>query len=82
MAEAALLQYEKPDVESEVEQALAICGGDAMAASRTTLIANAFLERRGELLLAGQSAGYARTCAESSIKKTKFNKVDRTYRPF
>ena len=47
-------------VQGEVEQALAICGGDAIAALRATLIANAFLERRVELLLAGQSAGYAR----------------------
>jgi hypothetical protein len=31
-----------------------------LAALRATLIANAFLERRVELLLAGQSAGYAR----------------------
>ena len=60
MADAAFSQYEKPDIESEVEQALAICGGDALAALRATLIANAFLERRVELLLAGQSAGYAR----------------------
>lgn len=60
MAEAAFQQYEKPDIESEVEQALLICGGDALAALRATLIANAFLERRVELLLAGRSAGYAR----------------------
>lgn len=60
MGEQAFSQYEKPDVDSEIEQALAICGGDALAALRATLIANAFLERRVELLLAGQSAGYAR----------------------
>jgi hypothetical protein len=60
MAEPALQRFETPDVEAEVEQALAICGGDAVAALRATLIANAFLERRVELLLAGQSAGYAR----------------------
>lgn len=60
MPEAAFSEYEKPDIASEVEQALAICGGDALAALRITLIANAFLERRVELLLAGQSAGYAR----------------------
>lgn len=60
MAEPAVTQYEAPDVEAEVAQALAICGGDAVAALRVTLIANAFLERRVELLLAGQSSGYAR----------------------
>ena len=60
MAEPAFSQYEKPDIESEIEQALAICGGDTLAALRATLIANAFLERRVELSLAGQSAGYAR----------------------
>lgn len=60
MAEPAVTQYDTPDVEAELAQALAICGGDALAALRATLIANAFLERRVELLLAGQSAGYAR----------------------
>lgn len=60
MAEPAPSRFETPDIEAEVEQALAICGGDALAALRATLIANAFLERRVELLLAGQSAGYAR----------------------
>ena len=31
-------------IEDEVQEALAICGGDAVAALRITLIANAFLE--------------------------------------
>src|SRR5215211_475514 len=31
-------------IEDEVQEALAICGGDAIAALRITLIANAFLE--------------------------------------
>lgn len=60
MGEAALSNYETPDVDAEVAQALAICGGDAVAALRATLIANAFLERRVELLLAAQSTGYLR----------------------
>ena len=37
MAEPAFSQYEKPDIESEIEQALAICGGDTLAALRATL---------------------------------------------
>lgn len=67
MAEPAQSGFVVPDVEMEVEQALAICGGDPLAALRATLIANAFLERRVELLLAGQSAGYAR----GRVKKPK-----------
>ena len=31
-------------IEDEVQEALAICGGDAIAALRITMIANAFLE--------------------------------------
>ena len=31
-------------VEDDVQEALSICGGDAIAALRITLIANAFLE--------------------------------------
>lgn len=57
-----------PDVEMEVEQALAICGVDPMAALRATLIANAFLEWRVEPLLAGQSAGYARGASRSRVQ--------------
>lgn len=43
-------RFEPPDVEDEIEQVLAICDGDPIAALRATLIANAFLERRVELL--------------------------------
>jgi hypothetical protein len=60
MANAEPSQYVPPDIDEEVAQAIEVCGGDAVAALRVTLIANAFLERRVELLLAGQSAGYAR----------------------
>ncbi len=67
MAEPAQSAFLVPDIEMEVDQALAICGGDPMAALRATLISNAFLERRVELLLAGQSAGYAR----GRLKKPK-----------
>ena len=44
----------------EVQEALAICGGNAMAALRITLIANAFLEARIDELTAQTSSGYAR----------------------
>ena len=47
-------------VDEEVRQALAICRGDAIAALRTTLIANAFLEAQVEELTAQVSAGYGR----------------------
>ena len=57
MSQAALAL---PDVEDEVVQALAICDGDAIAALRATLIANAFLEARLERLSASASSGYAR----------------------
>jgi hypothetical protein len=33
-----------PDIDRKVEQAVAVCGGDVVAALRATLIANAFLE--------------------------------------
>ena len=46
--------------DDEVAEALKICGGDAMAALRITLIANAFLEARIDELTAQISTGYAR----------------------
>ena len=36
------------DLETEVEEAIRLCGGDTRAALRATLVANAFLERRLE----------------------------------
>ena len=47
-------------LDDEVQEALAICGGDPMAALRITLIANAFLEARIDELTARVSAGFAR----------------------
>jgi hypothetical protein len=47
-------------VDEEVRQALDICRGDAIAALRTTLIANAFLEAQVEELTAQISTGYGR----------------------
>jgi hypothetical protein len=46
-------------IEDEVQEALAICGGDAIAALRITLIANAFLEAEVDRLSA---AGEAQEC--------------------
>ena len=56
MAEAALVLAPLDVLEHEVQEALAICGGDPMKALRITLIANAFLEAQIDHL----SAGYAR----------------------
>jgi hypothetical protein len=47
-------------LDDEVQEALRICGGDALAALRITLIANAFLEARLDQLSAQVSAGFAR----------------------
>ena len=46
--------------DDEVREALAICHGDAIAALRITLIANAFLEAQVEELKSQISAGYHR----------------------
>lgn len=47
-------------IESEVDDAIALCGGDIRAALRTTLVANAFLEAGLERLSEAVSAGFAR----------------------
>jgi hypothetical protein len=49
-----------PDIDREVEQAVAVCGGDVVAALRATLIANAFLEAEVERLTQAVSSGFAR----------------------
>ena len=58
MAEAALELA--PIIDLEVQEALAICGGDPMQALRITLIANAFLEAQIDELKAEVSSGYSR----------------------
>jgi hypothetical protein len=60
MAEHALALVPAEKLELEVQEALAICGGDPMKALRITLIANAFLEKEIDHLSAEVSAGYAR----------------------
>ncbi len=64
-------------VEDKVREALAICGGDAIAALRITLIANTFLEAEIDRLSAAVSSGFARgkvrkapTSKEIKEKKT------------
>jgi hypothetical protein len=46
--------------EEEVREALAICGGDALAALRASLIINSFLEAEIERLSAALSSGFVR----------------------
>jgi hypothetical protein len=60
MAEPALLLVPAERLEAEIQEALAICGGDPIKALRITLIANAFLETQIEHLSAEVSEGYAR----------------------
>jgi hypothetical protein len=67
-----------PDaIEDDVQEALAIRGGGAIAALRITLIANAFLEAEIDRLSAAVSSGFARgkvrkvpTSKETKEKKT------------
>lgn len=60
MTEAALVLAPLDVLENEIQEALNICGGDAMKALRITLIANAFLEAQIDHLSAEVSSGYAR----------------------
>ena len=57
--------------EVEVQEALALCKGDALMALRIILIANAFLEARIEQLTAEVSAGYARRKKETPKAEPK-----------
>ena len=47
-------------LEAEIEEAIALCGGDARAALRATMIANAYLQGEVDRLTAAVSAGFAR----------------------
>jgi hypothetical protein len=47
-------------LEIEVQEAIDLCGGDARAALRATLIANAFLQSEVDRLIATVSTGFAR----------------------
>ena len=63
--------------DDEVQQALAICHGDAITALRITLIANAFLEAQVEELKSQVSTGshgkkaHARTRTSANPMRTK-----------
>jgi hypothetical protein len=47
-------------LEAEVNEAIALCGGDVRAALRATLVANAYLEGEVERLTEAISTGFAR----------------------
>ena len=53
-------ESEAETAEAEVDEAIAVCGGDARAALRATLIANAYLEAEIERLAEAISTGFAR----------------------
>ena len=72
-------EHQEHMVDEEVQQALAICGGDAVAALRITLIANAFLEAELEELKTQISAGFQRKRNPARVK-TAENPM-RTKRP-
>ena len=70
MGEAAYVLPTVADtLEGDVQEALKICGGDAIAALRITLIANAFLEAQIDELKEQISAGYARRRTRKSKDK-------------
>ena len=63
MSQPARVNSDQPSSDAlndEVQEALAICGGDALTALRITLIANAFLEAEIDRLSAAVSSGFAR----------------------
>jgi hypothetical protein len=47
-------------LEFEIQEAIDLCGGDARAALRATLIANAFLQAEVDRLVTTVSTGFAR----------------------
>ena len=65
-------------IEDEVQEALAICGGDAIAALRITLIANAFLEAEIDRLSAAVSSGFARGKVRKAPRRKKVRRKIRT----
>ena len=48
------------ELERNVDQAIALCGGDMRAALRTMLLANAFLDAEVERLTRAVSVGFTR----------------------
>jgi hypothetical protein len=47
-------------LEAEIDEAIALCGGDVRAALRAMLIANAYLEEQVERLTEATSSGFGR----------------------
>jgi hypothetical protein len=58
-------------VETEVEEAITLCGGDVRAALRATLIANAYLQDEVDRLAGAASAGFARRRVDRRPKGAK-----------
>ena len=72
MSDPALPAPSEPEpaavLEAEVDQAIATCGGDARAAVRVLLVANAYLERENERIQQAISAGYSRRKVRPRVK--------------
>jgi hypothetical protein len=64
------------DLDIEVQQAIALCDGDAIAALRATLFANAFLEVELERLKTSVSTGYSRSKVRKPGKGARIRKQD------
>jgi hypothetical protein len=58
-------------LEAEVDEAIAICGGDARAALRATLVANAYLEAEVDRLTEAISPGFARGRIRNAPRKSR-----------
>jgi hypothetical protein len=74
MASRPLRPHFGSEVEREVDQAIAVCGGDIRAALRSTLVANAFLEAEVERLARAVSRGFTRR--RTSPPRQASEKVD------
>ena len=74
MAEPARITGDALD--DDVRAVLTMCGGDAIAALRITLIANAFLKVGGERLKAEASSGFSRGRARKAPRKSASQRKD------
>jgi len=61
-------------MEAEVEEAIALCGGDVRAALRATLTANSYLQDEVDRLTNAVSAGFARGKVRRRAKATAAEK--------
>lgn len=59
------------DLDSEVDAAIAACGGDMRATIRALLVANRFLEQEVERTTAAVSLGYARGMITPMVARTQ-----------